>query len=115
MRRENFQVDWLASNSLVVTSDPGCLVLNFPLDVAKVSESPVGYVMELGPLVPCSLRGISVGGRDPVVGILLGHIDKLEDERSSGDDSATTGKKVATDNVFKDRRLSGRLRTYNNL
>lgn len=107
MRRENFEVDGLASDSLVVTGDSRCLILNFPLDVAKVGESPVRDVMELGPLVPGSLGGISVRGGDAVVGILLGNIDELEDKGSSGNDSAATGKKIATDDVFEDRRLAG--------
>jgi hypothetical protein len=39
----------------------------------------------------------------------------LEDERTPRDDSASTRQEIPADNVFQDRGLSGRLRSYYNL
>jgi hypothetical protein len=60
MRRIYLEVDGLAVDALVAAGYTRCLVLNFPLDIAKVCEFAVGDVMELGPLI---LAGC---GRAPV-------------------------------------------------
>lgn len=46
----DFEVNGLAVDAFVVSSDPGRLVLNLSLDVGEVCEPPVGDVGELGPL-----------------------------------------------------------------
>jgi len=49
-------------------------------------------------------------------GIFIGgDIDELENEGSSGDDSAAAGKKISADDVFEDGGLARGLRTYNDL
>lgn len=42
-------------------------------------------------------------------------IDELENEWSSSDDPATTGKEISANDVFEDRGLARGLRTYNDL
>jgi hypothetical protein len=56
--RIDLEVDGLSVNTLVVTGNPGCLILNLALDVAKVVEPPVGDMVELCPLgTASSARG----------------------------------------------------------
>lgn len=62
--------------------------------------------MKFGPLAAGSGGGIPVAGRGTILGIILWDIDELEDEWPSCDDTAAAGKKIATDNVFEDRRLA---------
>ena len=58
MRRIDLEVDGLSVNTLVVTGNSGCLILNLALNVAKVVESPVGDMVKLCPLgTASSARG----------------------------------------------------------
>jgi hypothetical protein len=44
-----------------------------------------------------------------------GEVDKLQNKRSPCYDAAASGEEVPADDVLEDRRLSGRLRAYDNL
>lgn len=109
MGRVDLQVDGLAVDALVVSSDSSSLVLNLSLDLAKVVEATARNVVELSPLVLASDRGWGVWHVDFIalrsIGI-AGDVDELQDKRSTGDDAASSRKKVATDDVFQYRRLS---------
>lgn len=48
--RVDLEVDGLAGDSLVVTGHARGLILDLALDIAKVGETTVGDVVELGPL-----------------------------------------------------------------
>jgi hypothetical protein len=113
--REDLQADGLAADALVATSDPGRLVLDLALDIAKVGKPPVVNVVELGPFVTGSLKRVSVARMRRVVGIVGGNVDQLEDEGSPGDNPAAAGQEVSTNNVFQHRRLASRLGADNNL
>jgi hypothetical protein len=118
MRRVDLQVDGLTVDALVVSSNSGRLVLNLPLDLTEIVEATTGNVVELSPFVLTSNRGrgvwhvylIALGS----VGI-TGDVDELQNQRTTSDDAASSWKKVATNDVLQYRRLSRRLRTYNNL
>lgn len=106
MGRVDFQVHGLTVDALVVSGNPGRLVLNLPLDLTEIVETTTGDVVELSPLVLTSDRGrgvwhvnlIAVGS----VGI-AGDVDELEDQGTTCDDAASSWKKVATDNVLQYR------------
>jgi hypothetical protein len=71
-------------------------------------------VVKLGPLLVTSESRL--GASRFRFGIAIGgNVDELEYKGTPGDDSASARQKVSGDNVFEDRRLSGRLRAYNNL
>jgi len=106
MGGEDFQIDGLSSDALVIAGDPRGFILDFPLDIAKVGESPVGNMMKLGPLAAGSGGGIPVASGGTVLGIILWDIDELEDEWPPCDDTAAAGEKIATDDVFEDRGLA---------
>jgi hypothetical protein len=111
VRRVDLEVDGLPVDALVVSCDPGRLVLDLAPDLGEVVVSPPGDVQELAPfLLPGDARG-GVGDVDLVVLVsvfaLAGQVDELEDERASGHDAAASGQKVSADNVFEHRRLSG--------
>lgn len=113
MRRVNLEVYGRAVDALVATSYPRSLIFNFPLHVQEIGEPSVGNVMELGPFRLCCYAG-----RCMLLGsifVFRWDIDELEDERSPGDNTTSTRKKVSTDNVLKDRGFTGRLRAYNHL
>lgn len=57
MWRVNLEVYRLAVDTLVVTSDPGCLVLDFTLDVGEIGEPPVGNMVKLGPFRTAGCAG----------------------------------------------------------
>lgn len=118
MRRVDLEIDGLAVDTLVVASNSSRLVLNLPLDLTEVIEATTGDVVELSPFILTSNRGRGVWHVDLIalgsVGV-AGDVDELQDERTTSDDAASPWKKVAADNVFQYRRLSRRLRTYNNL
>lgn len=50
MGRIDFEVDRLTRDALVVTGDASRLVFDFALDIAKIGEAAVGYVVEFCPL-----------------------------------------------------------------
>lgn len=95
VRRVDFEVDGLPIDSLVVSCYPRGLVLDFTPDLGEIVVSPPWDMEELSPfLLPSNTRW-SVRHVDLVivVGIFAfaGEVDELEDERSSGDDAATSG------------------------
>lgn len=106
MWREDFEVDGLAIDALVVAGDPCRLVFNFPLDIAKVVEPPVRDVVELGPFVPVGLIGMSVANVHDIIRIVAGDVDQLQDEGSPRDDAAATGQEISADDVLEYRGLS---------
>lgn len=114
MWRVYLKVDRLSVDALVVSCYSCSLVLNFPPDLAEVVETATRNVIELGPLIlPCHAGGC-VRYVDLIVLRLVavaGNVDELQDQRSSGDDAASSWKEISTDNVLENRRLSGRLRT----
>lgn len=116
MRRVDLEVDGLSVDALVASCYPGSLILDLALDVRKIVKPSVRNVVELGPF------GASRGGRRLVriarwVGgiLVLGDVDELEDQGSTGADAASSGKKVSADDVFKDGRFAGRLGADDNL
>ena len=118
MRREDFQVDRLPVDALVVTSNPCRFIFDLMLDLAKVSEFAPRNMMELGPLVllcnACRcMRNMNFVAFGCVT--LAGNVDKLQDQRPSGNYAATTRQKVPSDNVLEYRRFTRRLRTNDDL
>jgi len=96
----------LTIDALIVAGDPSRLVLNFPLDIAKVVESPVGDVVKFSPFIASGFAGVSVTRSRRVLGVVIWNVDKLEDEGSSGDDATAAGQEVSSNNVLKYRRLA---------
>lgn len=104
MRRVDLEVDGLSVDALVASSDPGRLVLNFPLDLMKVVEAASGYVIELAPLILAGDRSWSVWHMDlvavrPVRG--AGDVDELQNQGATSDNAASSREKIAPDNVFQ--------------
>lgn len=101
--RVDLEVDGLSVDALVATSDAICLLLDFALDLGKVIPFPARNVIKLSPLFLSSDACWSVRY---VYFVILwsvaraGDIDQLEDQWSSGDDSASSREKVSTDDVF---------------
>lgn len=111
------EVDGLARDALVVARDARSLVVDLALDVAKVSEAPVGDMVELGPFsrsrhVGVPLRGV---GASVCLRLFVWHVDELQNQGSTGDDAAATGQEVSSDDVLEDRGLARRLGAYNDL
>jgi hypothetical protein len=115
----HLQVDRLPVDALVVSRYPRCLGLNLTLDLAKIIEPPTGNVQKLSPfLLSCdACWGVWHVNFVAFLGILAlaREVDQLQDKRSPRYDAAASGQKVPADNVLEDRRLSGRLRAYDNL
>ena len=110
------QVDGLSVDCFVVACHPRCFVLDFAFDIREVGKSPVRNVMELGPFKASgSFRRPIWIWRSFRYRLILGHVDELENERPSRDDTASPRQEIAADDVLKDRRLSGRLRANHNL
>lgn len=112
---EYFEVDRLAIDALVAPRDSCCLVLDLPLDIAKIVESPVGDMMELSPLIRGGLGWIPVAHVRGIFGLVAGNIDELQNKGSPSNDAATTGEEISADDVFEDRRLARGLGPNNNL
>lgn len=101
MRGEDLEVDGLAIDALVASRDSRRLVFDLPLDIAEVSEAPVGDVVELGPLVPRSLSDVPVGGVRVIIALIAWDVDELQNERPSSTDAAATGQEIPADDVFE--------------
>ena len=88
MRRVDLEVDRLSVDALVVTGNSGCLVLNLALDIAKIVEPAVGYVVELCPLgTASSTRGsIRIACRVGSV-FIFGNVDELKDQGTTSADA----------------------------
>lgn len=72
--------------------------------------------MKLCPLVAASSIGVPVALMGGIFGVVVGRdIDQLKNERSPSNNSTAAGKKVATDNVLEDGRLSSGLGSDDNL
>lgn len=72
--------------------------------------------MKLCPLVAASSIGVPVAGMGCIFGVVVGgDIYQLKNEGSPSNDSTAAGKKVATDNVLEDGRLSSGLGSNDNL
>lgn len=117
MGRVNFEVNGLACDALVIAGNTGGLVLDLAFDIAKVGEASVGNVVELCPLagsrnVGVPLRGMCRGGG---LGLLVGNVDKLKNQRSTSDNATATRQKISTDDVLEDRGFASRLGAYNDL
>lgn len=110
VRRVDFEVDGLSVDALVTSCYPGRLILNLSLDLAKVIELAARNVTELAPLILTGYTGGSVWYIELIafrlVLSLAWHIDELQNERSSGDDAASTRQEIPSDNVLQHRRLS---------
>jgi hypothetical protein len=110
MGRVDFEVDWLAVDALVVASNSRCLGFDFAFNLGEVVEPPPGNVQKLSPLLLTCYTGWGVGDMDFVilVGVvaLTRDVDELENERSSSNDAAASGKKVPADDVLDYRGLS---------
>lgn len=112
----DLEVDGLAVNALVGTGNTGRLVLNLALNIGKVCKASVGNVVEFGPFGAAGGRGRAVGQRRRVGhSIVIGDVDELEDEGTTGDNAGATRQKVSADNVFENGRFTGRLGTDDNL
>lgn len=92
MRRVNFEINRLTVDALVATSDSRGLVFDLSLDVGEIRKPPVRNMMEFGPFCASCGSGTSIGIAGGVWSILvIGDVDELEDERSSGADSTSSG------------------------
>jgi hypothetical protein len=115
----HLQVDRLPVDALVVSRYPRCLGFDLAPDLCEVVESAPGNVQKLSPFLLSCYAGGRVWHVDLIalLGIvaLAREVDQLEDKRSPRDDAAASGKKVPADNVLEHRRLSRRLRAYDNL
>src|SRR6266699_91649 len=110
MRGVYLQVDWLPGDALVAPSDPSCLVLDLALHIGEVVESPVGNVVEFGPLIAAGRPGVSVGDADGVdIGLILGDVDELQNQGSPRDDAASAGQEISSHDILQHRRLSSGL------
>jgi len=119
MGRVDFEIDRLAVDAFVASRYPGSLILNLPLDLAKIVKLATGNVTKLAPLVLSSYTGGGMWYIDLVairsVVAIAWNIDQLQYQRPSSDDAAATRQEVSANNILKHRRLSRRLRSYNNL
>ena len=114
MRRVDFEVYRLSVYALVASGNSRGFRFDFSLQLDKVIPTPPRVVVELGPLLIA--REVRLGPRSLRFRIAIGrNVDELEDEGTPSDDSASARQEVSADNVFQDRRLSGRLRPYDNL
>lgn len=117
MGRVDFEIDGLARDALVVTSDTSGFVLDLTLDIAKVGEAAVGNMIELCPFAGSRGRVIplrSVGGGGGF-GVLVRDIDELEDQRSTSDNATASRQEISTNNVLEDGGFASRLGAYNDL
>ena len=117
MRGIYLEVDGLPVDAFIHAGDPGRFVLDLALDIRKVREAPFRNVVELCPLaLPCSARvKRMVRIRRWRVILVYGHVDELENQRTTRDDARAARKEISADDVFKYRGLSCRLRANNNL
>ena len=108
----DLEVDGASVDSLVAASNPRRLGLDFPANVGKVKEAPVGLMEEFS-----KLGGLGRGrrfGRFRIV-IVGGDVDELEDQRTTSDDARATGQEVPSDDILQNRRLSTTLRADDDL
>lgn len=120
MRGVDFKIDGLSVNAFVVSCYPSCLVLNLAPDFGKVVEASTRNMKELSPfLLLAGKAGWGVGNMNLFIVIVVftftGQVDELQDKWPPSDDATTSGKKVSADDILKDRRLSRRLRAYDDL
>lgn len=101
MRGENLEVDGLAINALIASRNSRSLIFDFPLDIAKIGEPPVGDVVKLGPFVPSSLSRVPVGGVRVVLALFAWDVDELQNERPPSNDAAATGEEISADDVLE--------------
>ena len=102
MGRVDFEVDGAAIDALIAAGNSSSLGLNLSADLGKVVEAAIGLMEELSKL------GLLGGGGDRLgVCVVLrsiieaaGDVDQLQDQRATGDDAGSSGKKVSADNVF---------------
>lgn len=106
MWRIDLEVYGLSVDSLVRARYSVGLVLNLALDLLKIVESAAWHMIELSPLLLAFHRSGRVRNVNLMVAGLVvsvgGEVYELKNERSSGDDAASTGEKVATDDVLED-------------
>jgi hypothetical protein len=111
--RIDLEVDRLAVDALVVSSNPRCFGFDLALNLGEVIEPPPRNVQELAPFLLACYAGWGMRDMDFVVLVgvvaLARDVDELEDERSSSNDAAASGEKIPAHNVFNYRRLSRRL------
>lgn len=96
MRRVDLEVDRLPVDSLVVSSNPSRLILDFPLDILELSKPSIWQVMKLCPFWLCSYCSCSMW----FLLIVAWDIDELQNKRSSRYDAAATRQEVSTNDVF---------------
>lgn len=110
MRRVNLEIDGLPVDTLVAASDSSRFILNFSLDIGKVSEATVWNMVVLGPFGSTSSSGGPVGIKGGIgCLVIVGDVDELKNQGPTGDDAASSGKEVSAHYVFQDRRFTGRL------
>jgi len=101
--REDFQVDGLSIDALVISCYSRRFVLNLASDLGEVVKLASRHVEELAPFL---LFGCACGCLWHVDLFLLvfvavaGEVDELENERTAGDDAVSSWEKVSTDNVL---------------
>ena len=109
MRRVDFEIYGLSVDALIVSCYSRCLILDLVSNLGEVVESTPWNMEEFSPfLLSCYARGC-MGDMDfVVVGFVIAwKVDQLEDKRSTGDDAASSGEEISTNDVLKYRRLSG--------
>ena len=104
MRRVYLEVYRLPIYSLVIPCYPECFIFDLPLDFCEIKKSLPRKMVELCPFWLASDTFRCVWDMDfvvvrPVVA-LTGDVDELKDERTSGNDAASSGKEVPPDDVL---------------
>lgn len=103
MRRVNLEVDGLAVNSLVATSDSRGFRLNFALHVAEIGEATTLHMLELGPFGATSLLRVAICSVDVRLVRVLLDIDQLQDQRPPGANATASGEEVTANDIFEHR------------
>lgn len=104
MRREDLQIDRLSVDALVASRDPCRLRFYLLLHLRKVIEFTPWEVVKLGPFVLTGNTSGSVWDVDLVrvrlVVPFTWYVDKLQDQRTSRNNSTSSWKEVSSDYIL---------------
>jgi len=84
MGRVDFQVDRSPVDALIVTGNPRCFCLDFPLDVVEIVV-PLARLMQK--LSKFRLFGVALPGVRLTAPFIVGGIDELKNERTTSDNA----------------------------
>lgn len=101
MGRVYLEVDGLSIDRLVAACHARCFIFDFAFDVREVSKPPVRNVMELGPFRSSGSFGRPIWIQGSLrYRLILGHVDELENERTSRDDATASREEISADDVL---------------